>query len=624
MKTFSWLLLLVMVVTVKAEPLRIESLGAPVQGSISLPVIGLTRSANGRIWAWAPVRHPDRRGVLGVDPDTGKTIWLDLSEYQPRVLLARTSGDKLFAMVGPGKDGIVVEFHPDDGTRKVHHLPLKNHYFLNVSADISPEGVFYAGTYPEVEIGWLDPATGVTGASGRISPDPAQKYVIDLFVGRDGYIYFSAGEKHPEVWSYHPGSKRSRQLVPEEMRRKNGRVRLWRDAEGNIHFVLNGQYFRCSDGTANVVAGTDVPSVRYDHDHLPPEVLTLPDGRRALRIDPEGRLVLGNPDGSETTVATDFSPLHPLVYSISPGLNGRIWVGSFSPAALAAFEHGDARPVFRQYGKPSRGGVQIYCCRELPGGRVLLSSYVNAYLDLLDVNTGQSKPIACLGKSASQDRVFQLLQGRDGRIFGPAMPLKGLLGGGIVEWNPETEAWHFTRNVIPDQSIRALAETADGCLFGVSDINGGTSAIAKAKNACIFLWDPASRKVVWQFEPRKREQYYLGAFHLDENRIWTLGRTSRTVFLVDVNRRRVVKEVLIREKGSMKPIGSFNGRAYVFVGDALMEIDFENGRAVPILRSPVIARKFSGSLHDTQAECLTADGTIYFGAGAELYRIRLR
>lgn len=608
--------------TLGGAELKLENLGDPVRAG-EIPIIGLTRPANAPIQAWAAIRLPERRGLLGIDTVSGKTTWCDLGKYNSQLMLGRTFKNKVYALL-KRNPALMVEFNPATGKLKEFPLPIKGGYFVTSSGDIAPDGRIYVGTYPETQVAWLDPATGEVGGTPRISPDARQKYILYLLADARGGIYFTVGLHHPELWYFDPSTKAAKQLLPDDMQKTTERVRIFRGTDGKIYARIGNHRLLCSpEGVTATQAWPVVNSTA-----LFPCDRMLDANREATTLTSGGTLLIEDAGSKEPAeIATDFAPFSPLVYSICPGLDGKIWVGSFTPAALASFEHRSEMPKYTNYGKRGSGNVQIYWTLEFPD-RVYTSSYVGAALDRMDKKSGESKTVFRLEKKELQERLFMLVPGADGKYYGPTMPVKGHLGGGIVEFDPATDRYHFERNVIPQQSLRALAPLAGGkLLFGVSDINGGTSAIPTEKTAKVFLYSPAERKAVWTAEPIPGEKYYLGAYPLGNDRFWTAALTTRKIVVVNAAKRQVEKVINLPRGSGLRPVGScaaLPGQAIVLGGNALYSVDTDGGKVTRLLTSPLILEKFTKSLHGTHAEYLTPDGTVYFGNHATLYRVRLK
>ncbi|MGE4565153.1 MAG: hypothetical protein AB7F32_09800 [Victivallaceae bacterium] len=614
---------LVAATLLRADAPQLEALGEPVRCG-EIKIAGVSRVGD-KVTAWAPIRLPERRGLAGIDIATGKVTWIDLDKYNPTSLSARVKDGKAYVMPR-GKEGMVIEYDIASGKVSEYKMPIAATYFLDTSADFAPDGKLYLGGYPETQIGWFDPQTGKTGGTPRISPDPRQKYILFLLAAKDNCIYFTVGLHHPEIWSFNPATGDKKQLLPAKYLESADKPRIALGRDGAVYAKVGSATFKCFPDRLEEVS--DWP-VDPQPDNRMPGFATdvkLDADRVAIAIDNDGSLIVRNlATQKDERLKTGFEPFFPLVYSVCGGLDGRIWVGSFTPAALASFDGKAAKPEFTNYGKVSSGSTQIYWTLEFPD-RVYTSSYVGAALDRMDKKTGESKLVFKLG-AQQQERLFMLVPGPGGKYYGPTMPIKGHLGGGIVEFDPATEKYSFERNVIAEQSLRALAPADGGLLFGVSDINGGTSAIPSEKTAKVFLYDPATKKAVWSIEPIKTEKTYLGAYPLGKNRFWTIAQDSRKVVVIDAAARKVEKIIDLPRGTGIRPVGStaaLGNRAIVLSGDSLLDVDADSGKVTTVLKSPIILEKFAKALHGTHAEYLAPDGTVYFGSNSGLYRVKLK
>lgn len=606
----------------------LEDIGQPVSFGSLMP-FGVTRQGEDET-VWAIVRSPEQRGWVGFNARTGKSAFIDLGKYRSHLHLARVYDNKLYAFLADSdrRQGVFLACDPADGKIAEYWLDAKAQpgYFMQISGDISADGVFYVGLYPQTQLCFLDTRTGKTGYTARLSADPQQKYLIQVVADRNGgLIYLSAGLHHHEVIAYDPATGTGRQIFADPKRKNRAGLELGGD--GAVYFTSGGRHYRCAAEGAEAVAA--IPPIAAGEARFYQSCdLRLSGGRRLLSINHRNQLAIAGPGRERTEVETDFPVAHPLVYSICGGAGDRIWVGSFSPAALSAFDAAATKKIeYLDYGKMSTGNVQIYWTLEL-GGKIFTSSYTGGCIDLVDPAAGKFRNLVKLSGKEEQERIFMLIPAADGKIYGPTMPIKAILGGGIVELDPGTLKHRFYRNVISDQSLRALAAADGKLLFGVSDIGGGTSAIPKAKTAELFLWDTESKQVVFQHAPIPGERCYLGAYPLGGNRFWTLGTATGSVVVFNAAERKVERIVKLPGRGTLRPVGSapaLENRAYLLRGDALLAVDLGTGKVSTVLTSPAIGAKFArGNLHGTHAEYLAADGTAYLGSESRLYRVRLK
>lgn len=604
---------------------EIEDLGRPIQSG-SYPVQGVTRDAGGRVTTWIPIRLADRIGFVGIDTATGKSTWISTADYGSRMILLRTWQNRVYLVQG-GQPARVLRYDPATGEQKSFPLPVNISYFVNSSADFTPDGKLFIGSYPDTALSWFDPATGKTGTLGRVSPDEKQKYILQVLADRAGTVYFSAGLHHPEVWSYQPATGEKRQILPEKFLQSSDRANLTVSG-GDVYSWMGGERYRCRPDRMELVEA--IPGMAEPAGVIPLDRSAGP-GKEYFLLDARAMLGIRNlADGKIEYIQTDFAPFDTTVYSIRPGQGNRLWIGGFSPPALSRCDDPANRAAFVNLGRQASGDTQIYDTLEY-GGKLYTSSYGKGCIDEVDLKTAKYTPVLSLFTPEEQERLFMLIAADDGKIYAPTMPIKGILGGGILEWDiRQGKKNTFYRHVVPNQSIRALTATAQPeLLFGASDIYGGSSSIPVEKNAKVFLWDTGGKKTVWEAVPVEGEKIYMGAHRLGGNLVWTVGVFSRTLVVVDTAERKVVRTIPIPRSGegvSLHAVGSapevFPGIAFVIGGDAIYAVDTATGEVAIEAKSPLIQNKFNPLIHDTMAEYIAPEGTIYFGTGANLCRLK--
>ncbi len=606
---------------------ELEKIGTPIQAG-HFPIYGFTRTPEGVVTAWTKVKSPARVGIIGAEPESGKATWIDVTKDHPsRMLLLRVYHNKVYAIQG-GNPSRVIEYDPATGQRRTFKLPINGRYFVDSSAAIAPDGKIYIGTFPDVEIGWFDPATGATGALPRITPDLNQKYILQMLTDRDGHVYFTVGLHHPEVWCLQPSSGKIQQILPEQYRKLSDRANIMA-VDGVVYSWMGNDFYRCTPEKMEPVDA--IPGVKTPKHQIVCDLEFQP-GKEFVALDSGSRLaILDRATGETSYRPIELEGFSPLIYSISPGAGSRLWIGSFSPPALASFDTAHPEKGFVNYGRQGSGDTQIYDTLEWHNGRVYVSSYGQGWIDEVNLQRKRSQKVLSLFKSEEQERIFSFVPASDGKVYGPTMPIKGHLGGGILEWRPGSDRYRFYRNVIKNQSVQALTVTSDpALLFGAGTINGGSGSVPSEKEAKVFLWNLQDKKTVWETVPVPGEKIYMGAHRLSGDLVWTVGVYTRTVVIIDTAARKVVKTLQLPLSGngiSLRAVGSapekFGNRLYVLGGDAIFEVDVTSGKVEILTRSPIIQNKFNPLVHDTMAEYLDPSGVIYLGSGPDLYRFRI-
>ncbi|HEY0307545.1 MAG TPA: hypothetical protein VGB94_05250, partial [Acidobacteriaceae bacterium] len=86
--------------------------------------------------------------------------------------------------------------------------------------------------------------------------------------------------------------------------------------------------------------------------------------------------------------------------------------------------------------------------------------------------------------------------GPGNKMYIGTQPDYGLVGGALSVFDPETEKLEIYRNLIPDEEIAAIA-TDDRYVYGEADSEGGGGSKPVAEGVHFFVWDPQSRKLVF-------------------------------------------------------------------------------------------------------------------------------
>jgi hypothetical protein len=256
-----------------------------------------------------------------------------------------------------------------------------------------------------------------------------------------------------------------------------------------------------------------------------------------------------------------------------------------------------------------------------------LSSYSFAWLDQVDPVTRKVTRIGNLNEKHGMERIQHLVVGSDEMIYGPTRPAKGYLDGGIVKVNPKSLDFEV---VVP--IIKGLAPTSlvlieeTGEFFGTTTTQGGTSAIATEKDARVFIWDPKTSKVVWSDPVIPGVKGWIWAARGSNGLIYGVGDFK--YFAINPFTRKVVHTgELPINKGSAvrlarRPAGP-KKMIYALVEGTLIGIDPTDHQARVVASHPSIMNPFHERLHGTLAICATRDGNLYYGSGADLWKVTI-
>lgn len=479
---------------VQAQPATyiFEDLGKPIR--FSVPIEFVTRDAKTGPIAWAGLTSATRSALVGVNETTGKIINVDLTPYGKGNGVVLFKHDEKTIYIYAGNPGRFFRYDVEPAKLTPLGQPSKATYWMKASNMTAPDGKIYVGTYPDVAVSVLDPATNTTKVISKISDDPKEEYVISLAASKDGMIYFGTGMEHGELWSYNPATGQKKQILPKNLQTYSA-PQLWTGMDGNVYGVKGKSTFKCLPDKIEIGDVPARPATALDNEA---------NGKIATMIDESGALELKDKiSGAITKVPAGFdTPAHSL-YNISDLHDGKLYGSSFKPGPIYSFDIKTKK--LKDLGFLTRGHVQVYDILSYGGG-ILMSSYVGGYLDYYEPNKPKSEtnplPVAALHALANQERAVQLTLGPDGNIYAPTVPIKGYLGGALVRVHPQDWSVKIYKDVIHNQSFSSVVSVPQiNQIFVTSSIAGGSSAKPTEKDAWVFLWDPRTEQIAFKTQP---------------------------------------------------------------------------------------------------------------------------
>ncbi len=587
-----------------------EYLGRPLMPKPSTIQV-VTQDSKSNYQAWATVECPELEGVVGVDTVTGKSTIIETGKYgSTHIRIHRPANGDLY--IYAGDPGQFMRYKVNTGELLDLGSPeAPANYWLSQS--VGPDGKFYVGNYPNAGVAWVNPANDQTGTTGRLPTDSRQKYVMLSAVSDENILYASVGLHHKELWSYNPANGQKKQLLPAEMLAEQGSPTIFLGTDGHVYGSSSGKNFRCS--VSGITYVTSMPSARST-----PQNIAGPD--RALQLNTANQLVLQTIAGGATrTVQTDFEGVTVEVYCTATEYNGKIYGGAFQPANTWSYDLTTGQ--LTDHGLKGDGNTQVYDILAHPRG-LFHSSYGECKQVLWVPETNAKTHIASLyGTPHQQERGQKLIVGPDSRLYTGTVPIKGLLGGGVLRVDPQTLAWKFWRNVIPNQSFNSVASVPQtGEVFFTSSIAGGTSAIPTETEAWVMLWNPVTESIAWQGKPIPGTTNYGSAVMAGNGLIYGLAGIKYYVFN-PVTRQTVRTGSLpvtsVRWPGLADRPNPKDGMIYGLGNDAVFAIDPASETVKIIARHPSV-RGVPGAM--AGGMMVADDGSIYYGSGSKLYRMR--
>ena len=602
-----------MAVSAAAAEAVFENLGSPLDQLELTQFCCVTRDAAGEPYIWGVYDVLGRYTIVGINMKTGRSVSFNTAAIGRARIIRSAKGGLYAHLAAPAPKG--GRFYKLDAADNTWHdlgqsSPEGAYVLDSVSA---PDGMIYVPSYPRAEIMRLDTNSDTILPPVKLAEDPRQLYATRLRIADDGTLYALVGLHHMEIWSWNPATGVKQQILPKRLTEAAVRpnIRLETGTDGAVYALCDKEWLRCFPDRAETVATP--PSFR-SHNVYPHRA----DGVKAIKINSKRELEVQGAGGVIRGIPTDVPEFHPVIYSVSLCRDGKLYGGSFSPARF--FTYDIASGEHRDFGTVTRGTVQIYDLIEA-GESMVAGSYVGAYLDLVDPETGKSKPLHCLDKTAQQERPNCFARGGNGRIYVATCPIKGRLGGELAELDPANGfALREWGELVPKQSFASVAAIPGGhLLFIGSDIAGGTSAVPEAKEAETLIFDPDTGKVVWRGKPLPGETCYLSAVTGPDGLIYGTGRSTGRYFAFDPAKRKVVKTGALPEAG--RP---FIARQPASDGSLIGVVGATLFRIVPgTFRLETLGH--CNALRMLHYHIVLAPGNeLYFGSGSNLWRARIK
>ena len=591
-----------------------EDLGKPIR--MDLPIELVTDAPETGPIAWAGLTDADRSALVGVHMESGQLTQVDLTPYGKAnsVLLFKQSERVLYLFAGV--KGRFLKYDIPSGKLSTIGEPSIATYWVRGSFTVAPDGKIYVGTFPQGSLSIFDPATEKVEHLTRISPNAGIEYIIKPESDADGIIYCPMGMHHGELWSFDPKTKEKKQLLPKNLQ-TYGVPSIWRAEDGKVYGKKGNTVFLCAaDG---ITTGQTQPARKENNPAL--------NGKTVLHIDDNGSLVLEDQRTKERTlIKSTFEASAKLVFSISDIHDGKLYGSSMKPGNM--FSYDTKTGELTNMGRVARGSTQIYDLLSYGKG-LFVSSYTGGYIEYFEPGRPRSannpRLLAHLHRLAKQERLVQLVLGPDGKIYSPTAPIKGHIGGTLLQIDPVAMKTAIFRHedLIPDQSytsVTSVPETNE--IFVTSSIQGGTSAKPTEKEAWVFLWDTKTQKMTYKAQPIRGATSYSKTVRASNGNIY--GFSGNKFYVFNPVKREVVFQGEVKGRDDSARVRvvvseqtGANGLVYV--------VDSAGGNLITINPSDhsvhILAQH--DSLKGARFAEVQADGYLYYSHGPSLMRVKI-
>ncbi|MCP9972932.1 outer membrane protein assembly factor BamB family protein [Streptomyces somaliensis] len=478
----------------------------------------------------------------------------------------------------------------------------------------------YSGSYAAAHIAELDPATGVftqlptPPGLGTISGKPV--YDLNAY---DGRLYARIGSDAPSpLYVFDLATRTWSDPIPEV----HGLSVSPPDEDGAVYFFQRSELRRYDPVTGqNTGTGLFLTGKVQNARSFGWAELGLPDypGRSLVGTLWRGDMFRYNPTtGAHAVLGTNVRREPIDIQALAAGGRRTVYAGGFLNGGLSSVDTVTGEASFHRFG-------QIEAILRDSEGTVWIGQYPDAklfrYRPDQPWNSPEYSPEGPPGTPANPEVVLTLrpqLQARarslaevDGKIAVGTVPEGNRLGGGLAVYDKATGAWTFTRNVVRDMSIIALA-AAGSVVYGGASIFGGLGTTPPTRTAgAAFAYDVERAEKLWERELVPGTAA-VSAVAVACDAVWALA--GHSLFALDPRTGAVLRRLELGTRNNDGSIAVSRRKLYVSVDGALIF------RVDPLFphRDPQLLVNFP------HRRLIAHEGWLYLSRGPELYKVDVR
>ncbi len=502
---------------------------------------------------------------------------------------------------------------------------------MAMSLTEASNGKIWAATYPNTGVVSFDPATRELREVPSANKENWLQYPRSIAVDAAGWVYVGIGSTAAQILAHNPsdGSTRAFLATPD---RAPGYAVAWHDQSGKVFGEVPGaggsKWFELSAGTARPLAAK--PALR-PFTHIAGDQglfhRRFPSGKNANECDTIIRsLTVGDPRrGGTKTVTFDYTSEGAHVIALMAAPDGSITGGTAFPMRMFRFSPGrDAWENWPAHGQFNTVAVQ--------GDRFFVGGYPHGFL--LEWNPAAPWAQTDQSKSAGNPRYLTLCEPTiyrphdllalpDGHtIVMAGTPGYGLTGGGLLLWDRETQTRTLLTHeqLLPQQSTMSLVAVSEGKFLGGATVGAGTGGETKAREAELYLFDVAAKKIEWHAPVFPGAQTYTELAPAPRGLIY--GFVDRSKFFVFDPAKRVVVHTeelkarfgsVVTGQGPRAFVRDERGRTFVLFAKSVARV-VDDTYEVKLLASAPVTISAGGDILGQR---------LYFAAGSHVYSCAL-
>ncbi len=570
----------------------------------------------GAIGAWSAVRASDDSVYIGTE-SRGKLFRYVPGEESVRDLGGALKGETFIWSLAAGGDGEVFgatypgcrvfRYTPESGYEEPFPGPIVagESYARSIACDPATKTIYVGVGVKRPHLIEIDLETGL------------RREILPPGFERDQSVY-ALSISGEQLWAeLHPShhtlvfNRRTRAVIAElEI---TGLYQPIASApsphDGKIYYVQSGQLKAFDPAQPQRTPSAIMPV------HSAQAMAWLEAGPELTLFTQTGELVRYDPRTGRNEVIAVKSPAEPsLIHSIAHGPKGRIWMGAYLSGGAAYFDPASGQTTeFKGISQAEQIvalGTKLYFGL-YPRARIFEFDPEKAW----DPTNGNPRSIAILPE---QSRPMAMLGVPElGKIFIGTVPEYGKLGGMLAVWDVAKRELETFPNLVPRQSIASLAY-ADGLVIGGTTIEGGLGVPPVEKEGRLFLWDPASKKIVFETTPVPTKGIVSGLTVMKNAAVW--GFAQGALFEFDLKARRVTQareqfQPHFADRAMWQDANLVvhpDGSVYGVEDNRFVRIDGRTGQ-VTVLREGLEKKH-------TRPIAMDAAGRVYFSDGINLWR----
>lgn len=560
--------------------------------------------------------------ILVTDVDSGETRQRfypkGVANSAPFASLMSRNG-RFYTGAGPA----FVEYDPEaDAWLFGKVVNPKAQCYVGSAIEDGPDGMIWAGTYPDCRLHSYDPETQAVVDYGQM--DDAEQYFNHLAFDSLGWAYAGIGTARLNIVAFNPKTRERRQMVDEDARVVGSGV-VYAGVDGKVYGQAGRQWYRLFDGQREAIAESEkaaaAPSGSIGWGQ---SATTLPDGRQIRYNLPDSWLEVKDPKtGTVRRLEIVYNGGGVGLTSLAAGPDGRVYASTSHPMHLAVYEPESGK--LEDWGPVNRVGGGNFCHMSSQGKYLVGASYSRGVFHLYDTtrpfNGGYGKdPNPREVAEWPQDicRPRATLAHPDGRhVLMAGYAGYGRVGGGLGIYDLETETASLLTHeaLIPYHSTVALEVLKDGTLVGGTTVGAPGGGHVVATEGVLYLLDWASRKVVFQTCPVPGDSTIVALQVCPKGLVY--GLTSGTVlFVFDPQSREVIHRAKLDQWGGVPRDSLFvdpAGNVCAQLTRGIVRLDPASFEPALIVKPPV-GIHVGGPL---------VEGRLYFGHSSRLWSYEL-